>query len=77
MNFKLNKSYDQVEWFGRGPHENYVDRKTSAFIGSYSHNVNQLMFEYASPQENGYRTDVRWMKIENEMGAGGTIVSPI
>jgi beta-galactosidase len=53
------------KWFGRGPHENYCDRKTSAFIGNYAMPTKDLYFEYEKPQENGTRTDCSWLELKN------------
>lgn len=69
----LPADYDRVEWFGRGPFESYEDRKESAFVGLYSGRVADLHFGYVMPQENGNRTDVRWLKLESEQG--GLLVS--
>ena len=55
----VNETLEQVKWYGRGPQENYSDRKTSAFVGQYSSTVDGLYYPYIRPQENGYRTDVR------------------
>ena len=62
----LDGSLKNVQWYGRGPWENYIDRNTSAFVGLYSSDVKGLNFPYIRPQETGYRTDVRWVKLENE-----------
>ncbi len=62
--------YDQVQWYGRGPHENYWDRNTSAPVGKYSLSVDELYFPYVRPQENGYRTDVREVRFTNQQGLG-------
>ncbi|MDP5031552.1 glycoside hydrolase family 2 TIM barrel-domain containing protein [Paraglaciecola sp.] len=62
--------FDQVSWFGRGPHENYWDRKTSALVGRYSMSVDELYFPYVRPQENGYRSDVREVSFTNKDGQG-------
>jgi beta-galactosidase len=70
MNLNLKKEFDQVTWYGRGPHENYWDRKTSAFVGIYESTVNDLEEHYETPQENGNRTDNRWLIIENKSAAG-------
>lgn len=69
-NFVLSPAYDNVEWYGRGPHENYQDRKTSAFIGNYQAKVADLYFPYIRPQENGNRADIRWVSFENDAGKG-------
>jgi beta-galactosidase len=70
MQMKLPKEYDNVTWYGRGPHETYEDRKTGAKIGIYSSNVKKLVHNYMRPQENGNRTDVRWVEIRNSNGQG-------
>ncbi|WP_442845954.1 glycoside hydrolase family 2 TIM barrel-domain containing protein [Leeuwenhoekiella sp. H156] len=74
MNFILPDVYDQVSWYGRGPHENYQDRKESAFVGIYESSVADLYFPYIRPQENGYRTENRWISLTNDSGAGIKIV---
>ncbi len=68
---ELKKELSQVDWFGRGPHENYIDRAHSAPIGSYSLSVNELGFDYIRPQENGYRTDVRHLSVYNPASGTG------
>jgi beta-galactosidase len=62
---KVNKDFENVSWYGRGPHENYVDRYTSAFMGNYTATVDELYYPYIRPQENGYRTDVKKMQLSN------------
>ncbi|HSQ75465.1 MAG TPA: glycoside hydrolase family 2 TIM barrel-domain containing protein [Bacteroidota bacterium] len=62
--------YSTVEWFGRGPQENYVDRKTSAFVGQYRSTVAEQFFPYVSPQESGYRTEIRWVALTTPDGYG-------
>jgi beta-galactosidase len=69
-NLVLPSGLSKVKWYGRGPHENYSDRKTSAFVGIYSSTVDSLHTPYIRPQENGYRTDVRWVELTNENGKG-------
>ncbi|HEY0379788.1 MAG TPA: glycoside hydrolase family 2 TIM barrel-domain containing protein [Pyrinomonadaceae bacterium] len=59
-----------VEWYGRGPHETYWDRRTGAAIGIYKSTVDELWTPYVEPQETGNRTDVRWVTFTNEAGAG-------
>jgi beta-galactosidase len=58
-------SFDEVAWYGRGPHESYVDRKTSAPIDVYTGSVWGQSFQYVRPQETGNKTDVRWMALTN------------
>ncbi|GAA4809905.1 beta-galactosidase LacZ [Litoribaculum gwangyangense] len=69
-NFIINEAFNQVKWFGRGPHENYQDRKTSALVGQYKAQVSDLYFPYSRPQENGYKTDTRWVTFLNQDGNG-------
>lgn len=66
MNMELVAGLDQVQWFGRGPHENYRDRKLSADVGMYSSTVADLYVPYMRPQENGYRTDVRKLSLSGD-----------
>jgi beta-galactosidase len=62
MLFVLDNA-DSLEYYGRGSFENYCDRNTSAFVGHYTGTVSGQYFAYIRPQENGYRTDARWLKI--------------
>ena len=66
----LRKDFNNVKWYGRGPHENYVDRKIGARFGVYEFPVKELYFPYVKPQENGNRCDVYWMSITNEQHIG-------
>jgi beta-galactosidase len=68
--FQVPTEFQQVNWFGRGPHENYWDRKTSALVGAYSATVDDLYFPYVRPQENGFRDDVRRVSFTNAEGYG-------
>ncbi|TWT89790.1 Beta-galactosidase [Pseudobythopirellula maris] len=52
-----------VAWQGRGPHENYIDRKDSAFVGNYESPLSEFVTHYAFPQDNGARTGVRWLEL--------------
>ena len=65
INMRLNGSLHQVDWFGRGPFENYSDRKTAAFVGKYHSTTDEMYVPYVRPQENGYRTDVKWFSIND------------
>lgn len=69
-NFIVDKSLNQVNWYGRGPLENYQDRKTSQFVGHYKASVSELYYPYIRPQENGYRTDIRWVTFTDTKGHG-------
>ncbi len=70
MTLLMPKEFDQMEWFGRGSHESYQDRKTSAFVDLYSGSVADQYVPYIRPQENGNKTDVRWLSILNSKGEG-------
>lgn len=61
---------DRVEWYGRGPHENYWDRRTGAAMARYALPVSQLAHPYVRPQETGTRTDVRWVAVTDSLGRG-------
>ena len=70
LTMTLGKSFDQVEWYGRGPQENYPDRKTGYKIGIYKTTVKDMYEPYLLPQDCGLRTDNRWMKITDAEGLG-------
>lgn len=67
---QLDKSLDQVEWYGRGEQETYCDRKRGAKIGVYRSDVRGLEHRYMRPQENGNRTDVRRVSFKDKNGFG-------
>jgi len=66
--------FDQIEYYGRGPQENYCDRKTAAFVGIYRTNKDEQVIPYVSAQEFGNRTDTRWLLITNKDGYGLKII---
>jgi len=70
MHTSLEGEFNQLTWFGRGPHETMLDRKTGAAIGVYSDFIENLIHHYIRPQENGNRTDVRWATLTNQNGFG-------
>ncbi len=70
MQTKVPGKLAYAEWYGRGPHENYIDRKTSARFGVWSSEVEELHHAYIRPQENAYRTDTRWVSFTDESGTG-------
>ena len=69
-NLVLQNDYHYANWLGRGPHENYQDRNTSSFVAKYSALVEELMYPYIRPQENGYRTDAEWISFMDQSGRG-------
>ena len=70
MQLQMPKQYDRIEYYGRGPIENYCDRNSSEFIGVYNNKVQDEYFEYVRPQESGNHTDVRWFRVLNADGSG-------
>lgn len=70
INMVLPSQYEQITWLGRGPHENYEDRKNSAAIGLYNATVWSQYHPYVRPQETGNKCDVRWMAFRNQKGDG-------
>ncbi|MFW6410329.1 MAG: glycoside hydrolase family 2 TIM barrel-domain containing protein, partial [Halanaerobiales bacterium] len=62
--------FDQVNWYGRGPGESYIDSKQANRVDVYSKEVDQLYTPYVYPQDNGNRTDVRWVSLTNLSGLG-------
>ena len=70
LSFKLDKDLEQMSYYGRGPRENYIDRKTASFFGVYDSTVSDQYEEYVRPQDNGYRSDVRWAAFTGKDGKG-------
>jgi beta-galactosidase len=71
MRLKLTPQFDNLNYYGRGPWENYSDRNESAFVGLYTDEVsNQYCNSYIRPQESGYKTDVRWFTLTDKNGRG-------
>jgi beta-galactosidase len=70
VTLNLDKSLNQVEWYGRGPQENYPDRKTGYKTGVYHTTVQEMYEPYLLPQDHGLRTDTRWVRLTDSRGAG-------
>lgn len=68
MLFELKDSLDTISWYGRGPHDNYIDRLTSARLGYYTGAVRDQFVPYLKPQECGNKTDVRFAEITSAVG---------
>ena len=66
MRMRLPKEFTQIKYYGRGPWENYPDRKGSAFLGIYEMPLSEYETEYIHPQDNGNRCDIRWFEISSE-----------
>ncbi|MDP4208460.1 MAG: glycoside hydrolase family 2 TIM barrel-domain containing protein [Bacteroidota bacterium] len=70
MIMTLHNNLDNFTYYGRGPWENYTDRNTASFIGIYNSKVSDQYVAYTRPQENGYKTDVRWLTLTDNDGEG-------
>jgi beta-galactosidase len=70
MRVILNPAYDKVSWLGRGPFDNYIDRKYAARVDLYQMNASELFYPYPRAQESGYRTDVSWITLRDLTGVG-------
>jgi beta-galactosidase len=74
MQMTLPREFSHIQWFGRGPHESYWDRKAGAAVGRYEGTVSEQYHPYIRPQESGNKTDVRWLALTNDEGTGLLIV---
>lgn len=70
MSLRVDKDYETMQWYGRGPEENYWDRKTGISVGEYSGAIDSLWVDYSYPQENGNRDDIRWVAFTKSDGNG-------
>lgn len=75
MEMICNPSLDQVSYYGRGPIENYSDRKLSTFVGQYNQTVAEQFHTYMRPQETGNKSDIRWWNLTQPGGKGIGIIS--
>lgn len=66
----MAREFDKVKWYGRGPHENYIDRQSGARIAMHEMSVTDMEHHYMRPQENGHRIGVRMMEVKNDKGEG-------
>ena len=66
----IDKQYDQASYFGRGPMENYSDRKRGFDVGVYKSSVKEQLTPYEKPMEGGNHEDVRWAQVTNASGNG-------
>lgn len=62
MEWPLDKSHDMLQWYGRGPEENYSDRNAATLIGVWEKSADDSLYPYIFPQESGNHTDVRWAR---------------
>jgi beta-galactosidase len=71
---RLAGNFDTITWFGRGPQENYWDRCSGSAVGRYSLPIEKQIHKYVRPQENGNKTDVRWVALTAKSGKGLLVV---
>ena len=70
MRMILPQDYTNIKYYGRGPWENYADRKESSFVGLYEQSTSEQLFPYVRPQESGNKCDVRWLELTDNEGVG-------
>lgn len=75
MQMPMPRSFETIEYYGRGPVENYADRNHCTDLGIYRQSVTEQFYPYIRPQENGTKTDIRWWKMLNPAGRGIRIVA--
>lgn len=75
LRFRIPETLNNISYFGRGPEENYTDRNSGTIVGLYHSTAEAMYYPYVRPQENGHRTDTRWLKLTNSMGKGLMISS--
>jgi beta-galactosidase len=75
LQLQMPATFSKLEYYGRGPEENYVDRHSSAFIGKYESDVKDEYYPYIRPQESGNHTDIRYFSIFNPTTGKGMVVS--
>ena len=66
----LNENFENIKWYGHGPYENYVDRKTASSIGVYSSTVTDQYVPYPVPQETGNKENIHWVELADKAGKG-------
>ncbi|MCD0489500.1 DUF4981 domain-containing protein [Pedobacter sp. MC2016-14] len=77
MQWIMPAGFEQIEYYGRGPQENYQDRFFSAHVGLYKQTVKSQYFHYVTPQETGNKTDVRWFNIRDKAGKGLNVTASV
>ena len=75
MQFRMPLAFNEIEYYGRGPVENYSDRNHAAMLGKYRQTVKEQFYPYIRPQETGTKTDIRWWRLLNIGGNGLQFVS--
>ena len=70
LSLRLGRAFENMAWYGRGPWENYVDRKTASFVGIWRSTVTDQFVDYVRPQDCGMKCDVRWAEFTDSYGRG-------
>ncbi len=70
MRWEMDRSFDQLSWYGKGPHETYLDRQLSGKVSIYKGIVSDQLQPYLKPQESGNKCGVRWFEVKNNAGLG-------
>ena len=70
LSLRLGRAYENMAWYGRGPWENYIDRKTASFVGLWRSTVTDQFVDYVRPQDCGMKCDVRWAEFTDRFGRG-------
>ena len=66
MEMILPKDFSSISYYGKGPHENYIDRNYSSQVGLYNQTISEQYYPYIRPQETGNKTEVRWLELSND-----------
>jgi beta-galactosidase len=77
MELRIPGDYEHLTWYGRGPHEAYVDRKRAALVGLYRSTVTEQFTPYVYPSESGGKEDVRWLALTDETGNGLLVAATV
>jgi beta-galactosidase len=75
LRMQMPVSFENITYYGRGPQENYADRKTSCFVDQYSAKISSLYQPYVRPQENNHRTDIQWFALTSRNNNGLLVVA--
>lgn len=75
LKIQLPESFQSISWLGEGPYENYSDRKEATYIDKFHASVADQFVNYIRPQENGHKTDVRWLSLTNHKNVGLMVLS--
>jgi hypothetical protein len=75
LQLRLPEGFERISWYGRGPHENYSDRKEGALVDVFGGAVDEQYVPYIVPEENGNKEEVRWVSLAREDGLGLLVVA--